>query len=136
MGCSNYSAVVCGQRRYCLRLSVDRRHFPALTFCPHGKRLIVGTPDHYLRFYWMDTGERAAHLKARSDLNSAVTVFPDVRLSASGGHDGEIYNWDVATQKIVRVLSTAPYPSRHFSVTVSSGGKTVASAGDRGGMWL
>jgi eukaryotic-like serine/threonine-protein kinase len=104
----------------------------SLALCPDGDCLVVGTQGGYLHFYSMDDGHRTADLKAHSGLISSVTVFPGGRLLASGGQDGEIRIWDIATREIVTVLSTAPQSSRYFGITVAPDGKTVASAGVRG----
>ncbi|MCP4783098.1 MAG: hypothetical protein GY878_06065 [Fuerstiella sp.] len=104
----------------------------SLAYCPDGHCLVIGTQGGYLHFYSMETMKRVADLKAHSGLISSVTVFPDGRLMASGGQDGEIRIWDLATREIVTILSIAPQTSRYFGIAVSPDGKTVASAGVRG----
>jgi WD40 repeat protein len=104
----------------------------SLACCSDGDWLVVGTQGGYLHFYSMETMDRVTDLKAHSGRIDSVTFSSDGRLMASGGQDGEIRIWDVATREIVTILSVAPQTSRYFSIAASPDGKTIASAGIRG----
>ena len=93
--------------------------------------LIVGTQTGSLDFYAVRERTRKWTIRAHPALISGVAVFPDGKQLVSGGLDGDLNIWDIATGEPLAELPGHGY-HRVFAVAVSPDGKTIASSGLEG----
>jgi len=92
------------------------------------------TPAHDLiTLVDLATGRRLSILRGHSDAVVSMAFSPDGRLLASGGMDGTLKVWSVATGQPVLTISI-PYDT-FFSVAFSLDGKVISSA-SMGGVTL
>ena len=97
--------------------------------------IVVGTQAGALHFYSLTDQTERTTVRAHAGLVSAIAIFPNGRQLVSGGLDGVLSIWDVASGELVGQL---PGHGRHrtFAVAVSPDGNTIASSGLEGDVRL
>jgi hypothetical protein len=88
--------------------------------------LVVGSSDHRLRAFNVDSGELTGVFEGAADIPRALAVSKDGRYILAGGDDKIVRLWDVATAK--EIARSAPLPATVRAVAFF--GDAALSAGD------
>jgi RNA polymerase sigma factor (sigma-70 family) len=102
---------------------------PDLTFSPDGSRVIIGR--WYIRLYDVASGKELLSKPAHQRTVSSLAFTPDGGTLISGGADGMIGIWDVATGKSRHFLPSVRWGSV-TGVALVPGGSTFVSGGQDG----
>jgi WD40 repeat protein len=95
----------------------------ALTFTPDGRRLAVSF--HPVRFWEVLTGTEMGSIPENDTL--ALAVSPDGRILATGGFEGTVGLWELATGKELRKLKGHDGPV--LAISFSPDGRRLISGG-------
>ena len=79
--------------------TLDIVSFESLAFSPDGSRLVTGGtwPEQRIQVWDVETRELIVELSGHKSDVESFAFSPDSRLLASGGFDGVIYLWDMAS---------------------------------------
>lgn len=77
----------------------------ALKFTPDSMYIVVNCPNNTIEVFSVVSGESVAILEGHEDLVSALAFTGDGQFLISGGFDGNICIWDMATFSLVRRIS-------------------------------
>ncbi|MDD9975494.1 MAG: hypothetical protein OXU27_15900, partial [Candidatus Poribacteria bacterium] len=71
----------------------------SFAFSPDGSRLVIGGtwPEQRIQIWDVETRELSGKLSGHKSDVESLAFSPDSRLLASGGFDGLIYLWDMAS---------------------------------------
>jgi len=96
-----------------------------LLFSPDGK-MLASASDHLVRFWNVQTGQLQYEIP-HPGYPRSVAFSPDGNLLVSGGSDGNVYLWRVATQTLQHTF--VGHTREIFAVAYSPDGQFIASAG-------
>ena len=79
--------------------TLDTVSFESFAFSPDGSRLVIGGtwPEQRIQVWDVETRELIGELSGHKSDVESLAFSPDSRLLASGGFDGLIYLWDMAS---------------------------------------
>jgi FOG: WD40 repeat len=106
----------------------DRDGCRSLAFTPDGRHLLAALGRGVMRWDLTRTGSRTNLFEGHTDVVSCVSINPDGRLLLSGGWDGTVRLWDLATGR-QRAAYDWDLGKKVFDVTFSPDGMTAAAAG-------
>lgn len=89
---------------------------------------IAPVQDYVVRLWDAANGNLIRELKAHTDIVYSLAFSPDGRTLASGGWDGAIYLWDVATG--LQLGATRGQGSIHALLFTPDGNKLIAAGGE------
>jgi WD40 repeat protein/beta-lactamase regulating signal transducer with metallopeptidase domain len=118
-----------------LTLRGHRIHVSAVAISADGK--LVASADNEVRTWDISAGRQQVHMKLLGRHGRSVgglAFSPDGLTLVSGGEDGEINIWELATGKVVRTLESDP--ERWKDVAFSPDGSTLAAAGYDHGLFF
>ena len=80
-------------------VTLDTVSFESFAFSPDGSRLVIGGtwPEQRIQIWDVETRELIVELSGHKSDVESFAFSPDSRLLASGGFDGVIYLWDMAS---------------------------------------
>jgi RNA polymerase sigma factor (sigma-70 family) len=111
------------------QLLEHERYDEAVAFSPDGKLLGAVSPnDSALRLWNVETGQLLHTLKAEAD---NLIFSPDSKIVALGTREATVKVWDVATEKELATLKTAPAHDIQ-GLAISPDGKMLAVGGQSG----
>ena len=102
--------------------------FASPAFSPDGKLLALAA-ENAVRLFEVATGIGVRTLGGHSDRVQALAFAPDGKVLASGGRDGGLCLWDVASGKELRQVRAGGFVT---ALAFHPDGKTVASGGHHG----
>ncbi len=118
-----------------LTLRGHRSFVSAVAISPDGK--LIASADDQVRAWDISAGRERVHMKLLGEHRQSVgglAFSPDGLSLVSGGDDGKINIWELATGKLVRTLKSDP--ERWRDVAFSPDGSMLAAAGFDHGLFF
>jgi WD40 repeat protein len=106
----------------------DRDGCRSLAFTPDGRFLLAALGRGVMRWDLTRSGSPANLLAGHTDVVSCVSISPDGRWLLSGGWDGTVRLWDLATRR-QRAAYNWDLGKKVFDVAFAPDGMTAAAAG-------
>lgn len=98
----------------------------SMAWLPHGKQLLTGSGDRTIIQWAVDTGKVVRKIQAHDGVVKALST--DGKLAVSGGSEGVVKVWDLATGKPKHILRG--HVGEVTAVGLSPDGQRVLSGGD------